>query len=79
MKRSEDNRISQIKIPDAAVAIAAAAAQQNSTNSGMYLIIFLSNRRPNFDVFWCFLEAGCSIEGLFERILLEIEKPSKTL
>ena len=37
MKRSEDNRISQIKIPDAAVAIAAAAAQQNSTNSGMYL------------------------------------------
>ena len=35
MKRSDDNRISQIKIPDAAVAIAAAAAQ-NSTNSGMY-------------------------------------------
>ena len=36
MKRSDDSRISQIKIPDAAVAIAAAAAQ-NSTNSGMYL------------------------------------------
>ena len=33
MKRSDDSRISQIKIPDAAVAIAAAAAQ-NSTNPG---------------------------------------------
>ena len=42
MKRSEDNRISQIKIPDAAVAIAAAAAQQNSTSSGMCLIFQLT-------------------------------------
>ena len=37
MKRSDDNRISQIKIPDAAVAIAAAAAQ-NSTNTGKFFL-----------------------------------------
>ena len=37
MKRSDDNRISQIKIPDAAVAIAAAAAQ-NSTNTGKFVV-----------------------------------------
>ena len=35
MKRSDDNRISQIKIPDAAVAIAAA---QNSTNTGKFFL-----------------------------------------
>ena len=35
MKRSDDNRISQIKIPDAAVAIAAA---QNSTNTGKFVV-----------------------------------------
>ena len=39
MKRSDDSRISQIKIPDAAVAIAAAAAQ-NATNPGMFLFEF---------------------------------------
>ena len=48
MKRSDDNRISQIKIPDAAVAIAAAAAQ-NSTNTGKFFlkVIFFRDFFPS--------------------------------
>ena len=43
MKRSDDNRISQIKIPDAAVAIAAAAAQ-NSTNTGEFFLKLICSK-----------------------------------
>ena len=63
MKRSDDNRISQIKIPDAAVAIAAAAAQ-NSTNSGkisriprngnvlvLYGIVIMCSLGPNLPLY----------------------------
>ena len=47
MKRSDDNRISQIKIPDAAVAIAAAAAQ-NSTNTGEFFLKLICSKPSLF-------------------------------
>ena len=49
MKRSDDNRISQIKIPDAAVAIAAAAAQ-NSTNTGEFFLKLICSK-PSYPLF----------------------------